>query len=137
MRTVSKAELTQSEQTKSGVSDAQEARGNQPRGSVDAGKTASDRVRSSTRRVMQGAILGGYWLYSGGRPIFVRTVGKGVRSGKQKNSRNLDKLPQAPSPDQTINSVPRKPKKSVEKPKPRTATKIARVDRKKSVRIQG
>lgn len=60
-----------------------------PKGSVDATATANERVRSSTRRVQQSATLGGYWLYAGGRPIFVRTVGRNVRADKpvQRTSR--------------------------------------------------
>ena len=90
---------------------------------------ARERVRSVTRRVQQSASLGGYWLFSGGRPVFIRTVGKKVRSGKQKQAKNLDKLPTAPKANRTVNTSKQKRKDKIDKKASKTPTKVANINR--------
>lgn len=94
-----------------------------------SGKKANERVRSTVRRVQQSASLGGYWLFSGGRPVFIRTVGKKVRSANKKSSRNLDKLPTAPKANRTINTSRQKKKDRIDKPASKTPTKVANITR--------
>ena len=94
-----------------------------------SGKKANERVRSVVRRVQQSASLGGYWLFSGGRPVFIRTVGKKVRSGKQKRGSQLDKLPVAPKANKTINTSKQKRKDKIDKKASKTPTKVANITR--------
>jgi hypothetical protein len=74
-------------------------------------------------------MLGGYWLFSGGTPVFIRTTGKNVRSGKQKKGRELDKLPKGPSADRTINTSKQKKLDAIDKPATKTPSRIARIER--------
>jgi hypothetical protein len=97
----------------------------------NASRKANDRVRSVVRKVQQSATLGGYWLFSGGRPVFIRTVGKNVRSGKKKKGRDLDKLPKGPKANRTINTSRNKKKDSITKPASKSPTKVANIEKAK------
>lgn len=111
------------------VEDVEEAGIPKNPGPTSAKRQANERVRSTVRRVQQSVILGGYWLFSGGRPVFVRTTGKSVRSGKRKRARDLDKLPKGPKANRTINTSKQKKKDKIDKPASKVPTRIARIDK--------
>ena len=83
-----------------------------PATGVNVKKRANERVRTKVRRVQQSAQLGGYWSFANGKQFFVSTVGRRASASKRK------KPNQAPTPNQTTNVAPRKPKeKLVKRPK--------------------